>query len=111
VAAQQLPAWPGVSFAALLPGEGDWPQDSVIAENDEDHLGLRLRTLITDRYKLTAYPGQEYGELYDLQEDPGELNNLWDDPSMRETKRDLLVRLMERLVETDNRTPRRLSHA
>ena len=110
-AEQQLGPWPGVSFAPLLRGEAEDVQDSVVAENDEDYLGLRLRTLITDRHKITAYPGRNYGELFDLHEDPGELHNLWDEPSCRELKRDLLIRLMERLVETDNRLPRRVSHA
>jgi arylsulfatase A-like enzyme len=82
-----------------------------VVENDEDYLGLRLRSLITERYKVTAYPGQEYGELFDLREDPGELHNLWHDPASRELKRNLLIRLMERLVETDSRLPRRVSHA
>ncbi|UCH35766.1 MAG: sulfatase-like hydrolase/transferase [Armatimonadota bacterium] len=107
----QLPPWPGISFAGQLRGETGALQDSVVVENDEDYLGLRLRTLITERYKITAYPGQEYGELFDLSGDPGELHNLWHDPGRRELKRDLLIRLMERLVETDNRLPRRMSHA
>lgn len=108
---QQLAPWPGRSFVPLLRGDADSVQDSVVAENDEDHLGLRLRTVITERYKLTAYPGQPFGELFDLREDPGELHNRWDDPALRTVKRDLLIRLMERLVETDDRLPRRVTHA
>ena len=107
----ELPPWPGISIARQLRGEAEALQDSVVVENDEDYLGLRLRTLVTETHKITAYPGKPFGELFDLQEDPGELRNLWDEPSHREVKRDLLIRLMERLVETDNRLPRRLGHA
>ena len=32
-----------------------------------------------ERYKIVVYHGHEQGELYDLQEDPGEFKNLWDD--------------------------------
>ncbi len=110
-AESQLPPWPGISLARQLRGEAAALQDSVVVENDEDYLGLRLRTLITDRYKLTAYAGQPYGELFDLHDDPGELYNLWDDPARAGLKKDLLIRLLERLVATDNRLPRRLSHA
>ncbi len=103
--------WPGVSLRPVLEGEAESVQESVVIENDEDYLGLRLRTLVTRRYKLTAYPGQPYGELFDLANDPDELHNLWDEPSCRDTKRDLLVQLMERVVLTDSALPRRLSHA
>ena len=83
----------------------------MVAENDEDYLGLRLRTLITERYQLTVYPGHDFGEFYDLQEDPYQLINLWADPQNHELRRDLQIQLLERLIETDNRLPRRMSHA
>ncbi|MBC7289353.1 MAG: sulfatase-like hydrolase/transferase, partial [Armatimonadetes bacterium] len=54
----ELPPWPGRSLATILKGAKEAIQDSVVVENDEDYLGLRLRTLVTDRYKITAYPGQ-----------------------------------------------------
>jgi arylsulfatase A-like enzyme len=73
--------------------------------------GLRLRTLVTERYKITAYPGEAYGELFDLENDPHRLHNLWDSPEHQHLKRDLLVQLMERIVLTDSALPRRLCHA
>ena len=109
--ADMPPPWPGVSLSALLRGQAQSAQESVVIENDEDYLGLRLRTLVTDRHKITVYPGEQYGELFDLQEDPGELHNLWDDPRHQTLKRHLRGELMERLVLTDNALPRRLSHA
>ena len=39
---------------------------------------LRRATMVRDnRFKFVVYHGQEYGELYDLQEDPWEHHNLW----------------------------------
>ncbi len=29
------------------------------------------------RYKIVLYQGHSIGELYDLQKDPGEFENLW----------------------------------
>ncbi len=107
----QCAPWPGTSIAPLLRGETSSVQESVLVENDEDYLGLRLRTLVTERHKITAYPGEPYGELFDLEKDPNELSNLWDSPKHQETKRDLLIQLMERIVLTDGALPRRLCHA
>ena len=42
------------------------------------------------RYKLIVYHGHNLGELYDLQEDPWEFDNLWDVPDQREL-RDRLI--------------------
>ncbi len=44
------------------------------------------------RYKLVVYHGHRLGELYDLQTDPDEFNNLWDSPAHVEIKLDLLWR-------------------
>ena len=70
-AERQMASWPGRSLAPLLTGEADAVQDAIIIENDEDYIGLRLRTLITDTHQLTVYVGddgeQEYGELFDTE--------------------------------------------
>ena len=42
------------------------------------------------RYKLTVYHGQGLGELYDVQEDPREFNNLRDDPAHAEFPAELI---------------------
>ncbi len=44
----------------------------------------------TDRYKLVVYHGHQLGELYDLERDPWEFNNLWDDPSSQALKAELM---------------------
>ena len=106
-----LPPWPGQVLTPLLEGRATSVQSAVVVENDEDYLGLRLRTVVTDRYQLTVYPGQPYGELFDMQEDPGQLHNLWSQPQHAGLRRDLQALLLERLALTDNRLPRRLTHA
>ena len=45
-----------------------------------------------DRYKLVVYHGHNLGELYDLQEDPGEFDNLWDHPESQAVKSELMLR-------------------
>ena len=70
VAAEAPPAWPGSSLVPVLEGSGHGKGRALI-EDDQDNLGFRVRTLVTSRYRLTAYSGHSYGELFDFQEDPG----------------------------------------
>ena len=42
----------------------------VMVENRHNPTSVDLRTLITDRYKITVYRDADYGELFDLQDDP-----------------------------------------
>lgn len=107
----QLPPWPGTALTPLLTGQAAALHEQVLIENDEDYLGLRLRTLITDRYQITTYPGQPYGELFDRQADPQQFHNLWDDAGYATLKRDLLVQLLDEVVRTDLTLPRRTAHA
>lgn len=66
----------------------------MVVHNDDPYMGLKIRTLVTDRFKLTCYAGQQFGELFDLEGDPGELRNLWDRPEWRQTREDLLCQLL-----------------
>jgi arylsulfatase A-like enzyme len=53
-------------------------------------------TMFRDRrFKLNVYHGEQLGELYDMQEDPQELNNLWDSPDHQKVRLDLTEKLVE----------------
>lgn len=50
---------------------------------------LELRTVRTRRHKLTLELGSGAGELYDLENDPHELENRFDDPGAKMIRREL----------------------
>lgn len=77
----QLDVWRGRQVAA---------REDVICEFRHQPTSVHLRTFITRRHKLTIYRDRPYGELFDLQEDPGELRNLWDDPAAAGVKAQLM---------------------
>jgi arylsulfatase A-like enzyme len=107
----ELPPWPGNSLRPLLEGRAEVVRDAALVEQDDDRLGLRLRTLVTERYRLTWYSSQPYGELFDLQEDPHELFNLWDEPQSRTLRDQLVAHLLDQIIQSDSRLPRRLARA
>jgi arylsulfatase A-like enzyme len=90
-----VPAWmQGRDMrSAWARGEG---RDAVIVENHHNGAAVHLRTIVTATHKLTVYRGRpDWGELFDLQNDPNERHNLFHrDPALR-------ARLMEQLVQAD----------
>ena len=64
-------------------GDESGAREHVIIENRHQPTTLHLKTFINERYKLTLYFNRDYGELYDLQDDPSEVYNLWSDEALR----------------------------
>ena len=88
----------GKSFRELAKDGGpiDW-RSSIYYEYFEyphgwhsvhKHYGVR-----TNRYKLIHFYDIEHWELFDLEKDPNELENLFDRPEMLEVQRELLMEL------------------
>ncbi len=80
---------------------------SAVVENRHQPTRLHLRTYITERYKLTVYRGETYGELFDLADDPGELHNRWDDPAWAGIRTGLMAEALQaELSREPTRMPR-----
>lgn len=71
------------------------PREHVLTENNHKMVfELPLRTITTRRYKLTrTLISDDTGELFDLEDDPGEFVNRWSDPNFASLKSDLLATL------------------
>jgi len=96
----------GKSLVPVLnKSDKNW-RSSFLIEYNSDTVWPRLvtmgyRAVRTDRYKYIHYLDlQGMDELYDLQEDPYELNNSINDPKMRDVLGDLKVELNRLLIET-----------
>jgi arylsulfatase A-like enzyme len=58
--------------------------------NVRRHFGVR-----TERYKLINFYNDRYWELFDLENDPNELRNVYDDPACQDVVAELKVKLEE----------------
>jgi arylsulfatase A-like enzyme len=88
----------GHSLMPLVNGKAEgWRQDWLYENNDDGPEQVRPhRGIRTEQYKLIHYylEPQEY-ELYDLKSDPGEQNNLYDNPAHATIQAQLWKRMAE----------------
>ncbi len=65
----------------------------------------RVRTMVTDRYRMSLREGEDWSELYDLQTDPHELDNRYDDPEFQSVKTRLIETMLRRMISLQDRSP------
>ncbi len=96
----------GISQWDVWQGKEKNARDWCLVENRHQPRKIHLRTLVTDRYKITVYRERPEGELFDLAQDPDERNNLWDDPESQELK----LRMMQQFLFAEmEREPTRMA--
>jgi arylsulfatase A-like enzyme len=103
----------GMQGESLLPAvEGkETGHDSLVIEEHQrrGYMGFdnnfRARTLMTRDYRLTLYQGVDWGELYDLANDPAEMRNLWDEPELKQKRNDLIEGLARQMMALSESSP------
>jgi arylsulfatase A-like enzyme len=98
----------GRSFLSAVRGEEPWTKPAVLCEHVKEyhHMAIRTRT-----HRLVFDATHAENELYDLEADPGETVNIWDDPAARDVREGLLMDLLRYrtcphlLHEQTRRTP------
>ncbi len=109
-----LDIYPGIqarSFWPMLMGQAslDEHRDDVYSEyyNAWIYDDAQATMVRNRQYKLVAYHSIRSGELYDLEQDPLETHNRWQDPDYTAIKMDLLETLCERMAWTVDPLPLR----
>ena len=92
------PTLEAVSLRPALEGDEWAGRDYVFAEQARDGIltGAEFMTMVRSKHwKLVHFLDEPDGQLFDLQQDPQELRNLWADPSRRAVRDELLAVLRE----------------
>ncbi len=101
----------GKSLLDVINGESTDVRDSLLIEfNDSgNRMGFdtpaRVRTVQTKRYRLSCYRDQDWGELYDLQNDPECIDNVWDKPEYTQTRQMLTEQLLSHMMHQMDESP------
>lgn len=101
----------GKSLLPLLNGSESALYEDILIE-DENQLILygfpghpRARTLVTKQWRMTLFDRVDWGELYDLENDPDEMQNRWDDGGYVDVKRTLMEAMVRKMMDYDDRSP------
>jgi arylsulfatase A-like enzyme len=101
----------GISVVQAIGSNASVRNDLLVEYQDsKTRQGFRrpavVRSLLTERWRLTVYKDESWGELYDRVEDPHESHNRWDDPACAPVKAQLSQRLIGQLMNAVDQSPR-----
>ena len=82
-----------------------------ITENHHGTHSCHMRTFVTERHKITVYRNDDWGELFDLESDPGEVNNLWCDPAAADLKSRMLHQFIQAVLQSESLPMERIAGA
>lgn len=112
----RVPQHKGIQAKSLWPcliGEEKFEgfRDNVYCEyyNSNPSKQKNYCTMVRDeRYKIIVFHSEDIGELYDLEKDPNEHYNLWEDPEYLDIKMRMLKKNCDRIAQTADPLPERI---
>lgn len=90
-----------------LRGDDTSGRRAVFSEHANDKIlqHTEFMTMVRrDRWKLVHFVDCQEGQLFDLEEDPGEINNLWDSHHHSQIKHELILEILSWRIESDRIT-------
>lgn len=101
----------GVDQLSVWAGRREAARDHVLVENRHQPTKVHIRTYVDERYKLTVYRDQPWGELFDLVEDPDEHCNQFDNPAYEQIRSDVMQRFLNAELRREASTYSRIAIA
>ena len=101
----------GLSLLPAIASDAALGRDALLIEEEGQRTMFgfaertRMRTLQTGRYRLSVYAKADWGELYDIAQDPSESHNLWDDSAHGTLRQQLLHQLAQTMIHYTDTSP------
>ncbi|MBD3228000.1 MAG: sulfatase-like hydrolase/transferase [Candidatus Lokiarchaeota archaeon] len=98
----------GYNIDPILNNPKDKVRDYILIEDDDyEHSGkgisTSVRTLITEEYRLSIYRDfDDIGDLFNLNKDPREKNNLWNNQDFRPIRDKLTSKLLHKVMKVQS---------
>ncbi|NUU76837.1 sulfatase family protein [Paenibacillus xylanilyticus] len=104
-------AMTGIDQKEVWLGAKESVRKHTLCEFRHEPTTIHQKTYVEHRYKITVYYNQTYGELFDLEADPDEQFNLWNEPGAAELKAELLLKYIWAELEKEPMPMPRIHHA
>ncbi|GLQ53119.1 sulfatase family protein [Devosia nitrariae] len=108
LAGVDVPSWmEAKSLRPYLNGEDASIRESVFSEHANDKIleGTQFMTMVRKGdWKLVHFVDIDEGQLFDLEADPREVTNRWDDPDCAAVKQSLLLDMLNWRIQSDRIT-------
>jgi arylsulfatase A-like enzyme len=105
-------AFQGYDVTSILNDPKEKLRERLLIEHDEEIASdrvFRVRTLITERHRLSIYDGfEKMGDLFDYESDPREIDNLWS--KNRDLKNNLIEQQLREIINLRPRLPKRVAY-
>ncbi len=103
-----IQAYNGIQGRDLLSSSS--PESIIVEEDSQRQMTgfdrpQRIRTVVTDRYRMSLRQGEDWHELYDLVKDPLELSNLYGNPEFDEIRHHMTDIMLRRMIELQDYSP------
>ena len=102
----------GVDIVSVARNKSELDRTGIIIEADElpENVNVekffRVRSFVDGRWRMTLWVDDDFGEMYDRENDPHELENLWDNSQHKETKSRLLELMLKEQYRYSELMPR-----
>jgi uncharacterized sulfatase len=86
----------GVDQKDVFEGEKESARDHIICEMRQTPTKVFMNTFLSGHHKIVFYYKESFGELFDLQSDPEEYANLWNDENSEILKHKLILEFISK---------------